>query len=52
MLLTIVAFFLIFESIQRLRAPVEVQSGLMLWVSIVALVINGGITFARAQRTE
>src|SRR5580700_8049840 len=46
MLLTIVAIFLIYESIQRLRAPVEVQSGVMLWVSIVALVINGGITLA------
>src|SRR5580700_9772179 len=43
-LLTIVAVILIFESIQRLRAPVEVQSGLMLWVSVLALVINGGIT--------
>lgn len=45
-LLTIVAFFLIYESIQRLRAPVEVDSGVMLWVSIIALVINGGITLA------
>ncbi len=44
-LLTIVAVFLIFESLQRLRAPVEVHSGLMLWVSVLALVINSGITF-------
>jgi cobalt-zinc-cadmium efflux system protein len=46
MLLTIVALFLIYESIQRLRAPVEVASGVMLWVSILALVINSAITFA------
>ena len=46
MLLSIVALFLIYESIRRLRAPVEVESGLMLWVSILALVINSGITFA------
>jgi cobalt-zinc-cadmium efflux system protein len=46
MLLTIVALFLIYESIQRLRVPVEVESGVMLWVSILALVINSGITFA------
>ncbi|MGA8143602.1 MAG: cation diffusion facilitator family transporter [Candidatus Acidiferrales bacterium] len=46
MLLTIVALFLVYESIQRLRAPVEVHSGVMLWVSILALIINGGITLA------
>ena len=46
MLLTIVALFLIYESVQRLRVPVEVESGVMLWVSILALVINSGITFA------
>jgi cobalt-zinc-cadmium efflux system protein len=46
MLLTIVAVFLIFESIDRLRHPVEVQTSVMLWVSVFALVINGGITLA------
>jgi cobalt-zinc-cadmium efflux system protein len=46
MLLAIVAIFLIFESIERLRHPVEVQSGVMLWVSLFALLINGGITLA------
>ena len=46
MLLAILALFLIYESIQRLRTPVEVESGVMLWVSILALVINSSITFA------
>jgi cobalt-zinc-cadmium efflux system protein len=46
MLLAFVALFLIYESIERLRSPVEVQTGIMLWVSVVALVVNGGITFA------
>jgi cobalt-zinc-cadmium efflux system protein len=46
MLLAVVALFLIYESIERLRNPVEVHTGIMLWVSLVALVINGGITFA------
>ena len=46
MLLAIVAIFLVFESIERLRHPVEVQTNLMLWVSVFALVINGGITLA------
>jgi cobalt-zinc-cadmium efflux system protein len=45
MLLAIVALFLIYESIQRLRVPVEVEPGVMLWVSILALVVNSGITF-------
>jgi cobalt-zinc-cadmium efflux system protein len=46
MLLTIVALFLVFESIDRLRNPVAVHVGVMLWVSVFALVINGGITLA------
>src|SRR6202162_6067595 len=46
MLLTILSLFLIYESIARLRQPVEVQTGIMLWVSLFALVINGGITLA------
>jgi cobalt-zinc-cadmium efflux system protein len=46
MLLAIVALFLIYESIQRLRVPVEVESGVMLWVSLLALAVNSGITFA------
>jgi cobalt-zinc-cadmium efflux system protein len=46
MLLTILSLFLIYESIARLRQPVEVQTGIMLWVSLFALMINGGITLA------
>jgi cobalt-zinc-cadmium efflux system protein len=46
MLLAIVAIFLVFESIERLRHPVEVQTNVMLWVSVFAFVINGGITLA------
>lgn len=46
MLLAIVAIFLIFESIERLRHPVEVHTSVMLWVSVFALVINGGITLS------
>jgi cobalt-zinc-cadmium efflux system protein len=46
MLLVLAALFLIYESIGRLRLPVEVQTGLMMWVSVLALAINGGITVA------
>ena len=46
-LLTIVAVFVIYESVARLRSPVEVHTGLMLWVSVIALIIlNGGVTLA------
>lgn len=45
-LLSIVAFFLVYESVERLRRPVEVHAGIMLWVSLLALVMNGGITIA------
>lgn len=42
--LTLAALLLIYGSINRLREPVEVHTNLMLWVSVLALVINGGIT--------
>jgi cobalt-zinc-cadmium efflux system protein len=46
MLLTFAALFLIYESVERLRSPVEVGTSLMMWVSLLALAINGGITLA------
>lgn len=44
MVLAFAAFFLIYESIGRLRHPVPVHTSLMMWISVLALVINGGIT--------
>jgi cobalt-zinc-cadmium efflux system protein len=44
MVLTLAALFVIGGSIARLRSPVEVRATVMLWVSVLALVINGGIT--------
>jgi cobalt-zinc-cadmium efflux system protein len=46
MILTFAAFFLIYESVARFRQPVVVQTSLMLWVSLLALAINGGITLS------
>jgi cobalt-zinc-cadmium efflux system protein len=46
MLLALVSLGLFWESLSRLRQPVEVHSGLMIWVSLFALLVNGGITFA------
>lgn len=46
MLLGLVALFLIYASAMRLRHPVPVHTGLMLWIAVLALGINGGITLA------
>ena len=44
--LTLAALVLIGESLARLRHPVSVATGVMMWVSVLALAINGGITLA------
>jgi len=44
--LALAALVLIGESLLRLRHPEAVQTGWMLWVSLLALAINGGITLA------
>ncbi|HEY6466491.1 MAG TPA: cation diffusion facilitator family transporter [Candidatus Acidoferrales bacterium] len=46
MILSLAALFVVYESVVRLRTPVEVQTTIMLWVSLVALLVNSGITFA------
>jgi cobalt-zinc-cadmium efflux system protein len=46
LVLALAALFLIGESFARVRHPVEVHTGLMIWVSLLALGINGGITLA------
>jgi cobalt-zinc-cadmium efflux system protein len=45
-ILAIAALLLIYESAGRLRQPVEVHSTIMMWVALLALVVNGGITLA------
>jgi cobalt-zinc-cadmium efflux system protein len=49
LLLGIVALYILYESYTRLRNPVAVHMGVMLWISLIALVVNGGITLALAQ---
>jgi len=46
LLLAGVAVFLLYEGIERLLAPVEVAGSVMFWISVAALVVNGGITLA------
>ncbi len=44
MLLGLVALYIMYESVERLRNPVTVRTGVMLWIAVAALAVNGGIT--------
>ncbi len=45
-LLVLLALWLGYEAIDRLRTPVAVGESWMIWTSIAALIVNGGITLA------
>src|SRR6266481_1750668 len=45
-LLVVLSAWLGYEAIERLRAPVEVVESWMIWTSLAALGVNGGITLA------
>jgi cobalt-zinc-cadmium efflux system protein len=45
-LLVVLAVWLEYEAFERLRAPVAVVESWMIWTSIAALLVNGGITLA------
>src|ERR1700704_2091590 len=45
-LLVLLSLWLGYEAIERLRAPVQVVESWMIWTSIAALLVNGGITLA------
>jgi cobalt-zinc-cadmium efflux system protein len=46
LLLVVLALWLGYESIERLRSPVDVVESWMIWTSLAALAVNGGITLA------
>ena len=46
LLLILLAIWLGYEAVQRLRAPLEVVESWMIWTSLAALAVNGGITLA------
>jgi cobalt-zinc-cadmium efflux system protein len=48
-LLMIVAGFLFVEAWQRFRQPQPVHEMVMIWISLAALAVNGGITLAVAR---
>jgi cobalt-zinc-cadmium efflux system protein len=45
-LLVLLSLWLGYEAIERLRAPVDVVESWMIWTSLAALGVNGGITLA------
>jgi cobalt-zinc-cadmium efflux system protein len=45
-LLVVLALWLGYEAIERLRAPVAVVESWMIWTSLAALAVNGGITLS------
>jgi len=45
-LLVLLAIWLGYEALERLRTPVQVVESWMIWTSVAALVVNGGITLA------
>jgi cobalt-zinc-cadmium efflux system protein len=46
LLLLLLALWLGYEAAERLRAPVTVVESWMIWTSLAALAVNGGITLA------
>jgi cobalt-zinc-cadmium efflux system protein len=46
LLLVVLSLWLGYEAIERLRAPVDVVESWMIWTSLAALLVNGGITLA------
>src|SRR5215831_698046 len=45
-LLVVLSLWLGYEAIDRLRSPVEVVESWMIWTSVAALAVNGGITLS------
>jgi len=50
--LVLLSAWLGYEAIERLRAPVAVVESWMIWTSLAALAVNGGITLASCVATR
>lgn len=49
--LVVLALWLGYQAVLRLRSPVAVAENWMMWTSVAALVVNGGITLALVGRS-
>jgi len=50
--LVLLSLWLGYEAFERLRSPVEVVESWMIWTSVAALAVNGGITLALVRGRE
>lgn len=50
--LALMAIVIFWEAIQRLQAPEHVQSGPMIWVALLAIVLNSGIAWWLASAAK
>lgn len=50
--LAIMAIVIFWEALQRLQAPEHVQSGPMIWVALLAIVLNAGIAWWLASAAK
>lgn len=50
--LVLVAIFIFYEAVERLKTPVTVHPRLMIWVAVIGVIMNGAIAFflIRASR--
>jgi cobalt-zinc-cadmium efflux system protein len=52
LVLVILALWLGYEAIERFRSPIDVVESWMIWTSLAALAVNGGITLALVRGRE
>lgn len=50
--LIVVAFFLIYEAFSRLFHPEPIQSGLVIWLALLGIVVNGGSVLLLKKDSE
>lgn len=43
--LVLIAFYIFYEAITRMRHPVEVHAGVMIWVAVAGVIMNGTISW-------
>lgn len=43
--LVVIAFYIFYEAFQRMRNPVKVHPGIMIWVAVIGVLMNGVISW-------
>src|SRR6195256_2176340 len=43
--LVVIAFYIFYEAFMRMRTPVKVQPGIMIWVAVIGVIMNGAIAW-------